>query len=79
MRVDSTDVLQVGLNATGLADEEEGLLPEGADEAAYARASKVQLAARRLFSDMKSFTRLCGMPIAPTSFLVLLARRMLGA
>ncbi len=31
--------VQVGLNATGLADEEEGLLPEGADETAYAKAS----------------------------------------
>ena len=36
--------MQVGLNAVGLADQEEGLLPEGADEAAYARASHRALA-----------------------------------
>ena len=35
---------QVGLNANGLAEEEEGLLPEGACEATYAAARNRVLA-----------------------------------
>ncbi|GAB4819993.1 hypothetical protein N2152v2_007039 [Parachlorella kessleri] len=43
----------VGLNAVGLADQEEGLLPEGADEASYARVRNLILSRWR--SDVSRF------------------------
>lgn len=36
--------MQCGLNASGLCDEEEGLLPPGSNESAYARARNAVLA-----------------------------------